>query len=287
MFDMLGKIFTRRFIKRPLFVVGGSRSGTIVLLKALGKHKQILAAPTEDPFITDLGGLVHDLEFCSEREQKYYSRTLRISRDYIYRVLHKLAIESSMGPNYGFRHLVNDSLSEKRLNIFRKRYWCTKTFPTPEVGQGLLKLYPQARFVWILRNGVSVVHSRTKFPEFRGLPFEEHCRHWSEKIMEFDYLNDIPEAIVIHQEDLLDNPAVVFRSVFDHIGIDDDGLSTNYAMTHHVHPLDDCATSTGVDIKKTIAERPPAYQEWSDMQRQQFKDICGHAMQQAGYEIEF
>jgi hypothetical protein len=54
-----------------------------------------------------------------------------------------------------------------------------------------------------------------------------------------------------------------------------------------VHPLADLSTTTGVDIKKTLAERPPAYLEWSAKERDIFKDICGDAMQRAGYELEF
>jgi len=42
MLDWLGKIACARFINRPIFIIGGSRSGTIVLLKAMGRHARIL-----------------------------------------------------------------------------------------------------------------------------------------------------------------------------------------------------------------------------------------------------
>ena len=287
MSEILGKYFSRKYIHRPLFVVGGSRSGTIVLLKAIGMHRQILSAPTEDPFIADIGNFMKDIESFSEHRKEYYSRTLRVSQQYIKNVLQRLSMESAMGPDYGIRHLLGHAVSEKRYNIFRKRFWCTKTFPNENVAKGLLQLYPEAKFIWILRNGVNVVHSRTLFPEFRDLPFEKQCQHWADTVNSFEYLKAMPEAVVIHQEDLLEDPARVFSKIFEHVGIEDDGESTQYALTHHVHPLGDVSTSTGVDIKKTIADRRPAYQKWSEAQRQQFKDICGHAVQQAGYEIRF
>lgn len=287
MIELLGKYITRRYLHRPVFVVGGSRSGTIVLLKALGMHRKILSAPTEDPFIADVGNFMNDIATFSDHKNDYYSRTLRISRQYIGHALQRLSLESAMGPDYGIRHLLERAASEKRYNIFRKRYWCTKTFPNQNVANGLLNFFPEAKFIWILRNGVNVVHSRTRFPEFRDLPFEKQCRHWADTISSYEYLNDLPEAVVIHQEELLENPADVFRRIFAHIGIEDDGESTRYALTHHVHPLADVSTSTGVDIRQTIADRPPAYQEWNEAQRQQFRDICGHAMRQAGYKMEF
>ncbi len=94
MLGSIGRFASARFIKRPIFIVGGSRSGTIVLLKAMGKHAGILSTPSEDPFVTDVGRMVHSLEYCSEVERQYYLDTLRISQGYIHDTLHRLVLES-------------------------------------------------------------------------------------------------------------------------------------------------------------------------------------------------
>ena len=286
MHDMLGRFASRRFIKNPIFIVGGSRSGTIVLLKAMGRHTRILSTPSEDPFITDVGRMVHSLEFCSDNEKQYYLDTLRISQTYIYDGLRRLALESALGRHYGFKQLVKLAVKNK-VNPLKKHYWCTKTFPGKNTAQGLKKLYPEARFIWILRNGVNVIHSRCLFPAFRDLPFEDHCQHWAASIRRFSYLLEFPETVVVHQEDLLDDPDRVFRRVFEVFNIDFDSGPTRYALSHHVHPLGDESTTKGIDIKKTISERPPAYQNWSTEQKRGFKDICGESMKMAGNEVEF
>ena len=59
MLDLLGKLASTRFSKSPIFIVGGSRSGTIVLLKAMGRHTRILSTPSEDPFVTDAVSYTH------------------------------------------------------------------------------------------------------------------------------------------------------------------------------------------------------------------------------------
>jgi hypothetical protein len=97
----------------------------------------------------------------------------------------------------------------------------------------------------------------------------------------------MPGAVVVHQEELLDDPDRVFRRIFEEFGIDYDPKPTEYALTHHVHPLGDESTTKGVDIKKTLSERPPAYQDWTDKEKKIFKEICSQAMLLAGYEIEF
>ncbi len=176
MLDTFGKFASARFVDHPIFIVGGSRSGTIALLKAIGKHRRILSAPTEDPFITNLGRMAMQLEFFSNHERDYYLRTLRISEEHIHKSLRRLALESAFGPHYGFKQVIKSAVNEK-INPLAKRYWCTKSFPGKEVAEGLISVFPEARFIWISRNGINVVHSRTKLPEFHDLPFRAHCEH--------------------------------------------------------------------------------------------------------------
>ena len=286
MLDWLGKLASAPFINRPFFVVGGSRSGTIALLKAIGKHPRIFATPSEDPFITDIGGMVYQLEFCSEVEMDYYRRTLRVSTDYIYQSLRRLALESAIGKRYGFKQIMKSMLAGE-LNPVTKRYWCTKTFPSETVAQGLMKLYPETRFIWILRNGINVVHSRGKFPEFRHLPFEEHCHSWAESIMRFRYLFDLPQAVVVRHEEFVQDPERVFRRVFEHIGVEYSQEPVDFALTHHVHPLDDLNTTKGIDVRKVLSGRSSPTREWTETEQTVFRRICGEAMAQAGYELDF
>lgn len=286
MLDSLGQMLSRRLFDHPIFIVGGSRSGTIVLLKALGEHRDILSTPSENPFITDIGRMAYDLAFASERDAHYYERTLRLPRERIYATLRRLALESSLGPHYGLSHLLRQSVARKRW-LPLKRHWCTKSFPGHDTARGLQALYPNARFIWILRNGLNVVHSRTKFPEFRELDFSEHCRHWAESIRRFAYLADLPTATVVQQEALTDDPDAVFRRIFTLVGVPYDPAPTRYALNNHVHPLADEGITQGVNVKEVLRQRPPPYDAWSQEQKETFKAICGGAMEKAGYAIPF
>jgi len=286
MIASIGRRLCSRFIDNPIFIVGGSRSGTIALLKAMGEHKNVIAAPTEDPFITDVGRMALQLDFFSNHEREYYLRTLRISFEYILGLLHRLAIESAFGRNYGLNYFVLSAVKE-RVNILHKTRWCTKTFPGKDTTDGLLRLYPNAKFIWILRNGVNVVHSRTKFPEFRELPFQDHCNHWAQSIRRFGYFSELPQATMVKQEEFADSPDVVMRKIFSHVGVAYDPRPTEFSLTHHVHPLADEATTKGVDVKTVLSNRPPAYADWSDEWKSIFKTTCGDAMRIAGYTIEF
>ncbi len=286
MLSSVGKFASRKLLNNPVFIVGGSRSGTIALLKAIGQHPMILSTPSENPFMTDLGRMAYDLGHATELDKDYYQKSLRVSQAHIFDSLRHLALESSLGPDSGLKFLASNAIRH-RVNIFAKRHWCTKTFPGEKTALGLQVLYPDTRFIWILRNGMNVVFSRAQFPEFRGLEFHEHCQHWADSIQRFAYLRRMPEATVVHQEDLADDPDTVFRRIFKLIGVPYHAASTEYARHTHVHPLADLGTATGVDVKQVLKARKSPHESWNTEQRAIFKDVCGEAMALAGYELPY
>jgi hypothetical protein len=230
--------------------------------------------------------MAYDLAYATERDVHYYERSVRISRDYIYEQLRRLAFESAFGPGYGLRGLLAQSVKQK-LFYPTRRYWCTKTFPGEATARGLMALYPSAKFIWILRNGMSVVHSRTKFPEFRELEFRDHCKHWADSIHRFAYLRKFEGAVVIRQEELSEDPEDVFGRIFALVGVPYHPASTQFASENLVHPLADEGTTPGVDVKQVHRQRTPPYEKWNEQERALFKEICGDAMAIAGYPVPY
>lgn len=174
--SVVGRALGAHFYGRPVFLVGAGRSGTIVLYKALGTHPQIFTMPSEDPLITSFASIVSLFEAGPEKE--YYRESVKLPKDHLYRQLRRLCFESAAGPHYGFKTLVKFVL-RNRWALYRKRFWCVKTFPLEDHSRSLLKLYPDARFVYLVRNGLDVVRSRTRFPAFREQEFSQHCEVWA------------------------------------------------------------------------------------------------------------
>jgi hypothetical protein len=283
MLNAAGRFLSASFFHHPIMVVGTGRSGTSVMLQALGKHPRIYALPGEAPFLTSIGGSAYLFEQAENRD--YYLDSLRVSKDYLYGQLRRLGFETAAGPHYGINRLVKGLLG--RADTPRgRRFWCAKSFPSEKVTAGLLALYPGIRFVYIARNGCDVVQSRTRFKGFTHQEFRQHCLNWAEGVAKYRHLTKLPQCFQTRQESLVADPHAVFSGLFARLHIPDHPGAAEFAATTMVHPLDK-ATSTDTDTRRAFAERKPPYADWTDDQKALFKELCSQPMTELGYEIPF
>ena len=179
-----------------------------------------------------IGRVAYLLEHGEEKD--YFLEQTKVPKQYFYAKLKQLCFESSTGPYYGYRKLIKEFIKNPS-GYLKKSYWCVKTFPGEEAAQGLLSLYPQARFVYLVRNGINVVHSRTKFQHFRDREFAEHCRVWSLAAKRFEYLQNFEAAVLVQQEELVDAPELVIQKICDHLSISQNDGPANFLKNTLVH----------------------------------------------------
>ena len=283
MLDLASKILVDRCLHHPIFIVGTGRSGTSVLLQALGKHPEILAMPGEAPLLTTLGSIGYLFEHGEEKS--YYNASLRIPKDRLYQKLRQLCFEIAGGDHYAIKTILA-SIREGEGLPWKKKFWCCKTFPPRMVADGLKQLFPAAKFIYVLRNGLDVVHSMTRFPGFHHAEFTQHCSRWSERVETYRYLLSYDGAICVRHEELVAQPDSVLKRVFRFIGVQDHERPSQFVKTTLVHPLD-MPNATVQSAKEVLLERDAPHSKWSPEQRDVFRNVCGEAMREAGYEIPF
>ncbi|MCP4107166.1 MAG: sulfotransferase [Desulfobacteraceae bacterium] len=277
------KYITKNFFHNPIFIVGLGRSGTTALNNALENHPLIWSRHNESPLVNIIGKVVHRIEF--EGSKDFIQSSLNISKEYLYDSLRKLCFESVLGKNYGFTTLWGNFL-RRDISILKKRYWCTKTFPLHDASNGLIFLYPKARFVYIVRNGLEVVQSMTKHHSFRDWGFSKHCEVWANLIEKYYYLLSFDQAIHVRHEKLVSDTDIIFRQISDFLNIRYHDGPAKYLKSNIIHPLDE-QTRENTDVAKIFKERKPPYESWSSEQKEIFRRICGDAMQKMNYEIPF
>jgi hypothetical protein len=283
MFDEIGRILTRRFLNNPILIIGTGRSGTSILLQALGQHSEILSVGRESPFIPYVGALLHPFEFRQNRD--YHIKSLATSQDYYYEQFRKLCFECAFGEHYGLKRIVSEP-GVFFYKLRRTHFWCAKTYPNQIEAAGLTRLFLSVKFLYIHRNGCDVVSSRMKFRGMSLMNFEEQCRIWADSAEKYLYLFDNEHAIRVRQEDVVAAPDETFRSVLSFVGVPYEEGPTRFSQTTLIHSLNQ-RTKTNLDVSKALADRPKSYAAWSDEQKRIFVNICSDSMQKLGYDIPF
>jgi sulfotransferase family protein len=283
MMTLLGKLLVSHFIDHPVFVVGLGRSGTTVLLQAVGKHPCIFSIKGESPLVYHLGALTAHFDRTEYNDWHY--RSLKFSREYLIESIRRLSFESVFGTNWGLEEILKRQI---RGHIFlpKLRYWSARTYPQEHESQGILTYFPNAKFLYIFRNGIDVVQSRTRYRAFRDLSFSDHCEEWARHVDKYTYMLKMKEALPIRQEDLRVDPQKVFEQICPFIGAPYHSGPVDYLKSTLVHPLDQ-STKRGIDVHQALNSRPPSHESWSTEKKDTFKNVCGNAMTKLGYQIPF
>lgn len=281
--SQIGKFLTRNLIDNPILIAGIGRSGTSVLLRALGKHPQVFPGYGEAPLMRTFGELVERIEFSDARE--YYTETLFAPKEYLFDHLKRLCFEYVAGANYGYDR-VTGSLKKRDFSVLKMQHWCAKVLPTQEEYKGLHGLFPGLRTLHISRNGLDVVHSRTRFHGFRDLSFEQHCCTWVESVEGYRYLAETETSLEVRHEDLVADPPQFFHKVLAFLDLPYHEGPAEFVKSNLMIPLDQ-PSEDGVDVKQILEQREPPHAHWTAEQRETFRRIAGSAMDELGYEIPF
>jgi hypothetical protein len=252
-------------------------------LQALGKHPCILSMPGEAPLITSIGGAVWLFEFGTDRE--YYQNSLRYPKEYLYAALRNLCFEYASGRHYGL-NLILKGLRNTDFSYLKKTLWCAKTFPDSKVSGALVKLYPSARFISIIRNGCDVVRSMTKFAGFNHQEFEKNCTQWASAVDKYLFLSSFEYATQVRHEKMIAHPEEFFNDLFSFLRLRSEPHSADFVKNHMVHPLDQ-PNQENVYVRDVFERRKAPYDDWSKEQRDTFKRICGDKMEELGYDLSF
>jgi Sulfotransferase family len=276
---------TMTFMDSPVFVVACGRSGSTALCTALGQHPNILMAGPEAPFMHRIAQMAHDYAF--GKDSPYYQTSVQLDTFRFRETLKRLCYTSVFGEERGFSyHPLR--VGWKNSVFFRGRgiqYWGAKAFLGEEATKGLLWLYPRAKFIYLHRNGLDVVHSMSKFEAFRTLGFDDRCRFWSERAAQYAHLLRDGNSLTVRFDDFVADNAAVFESICTYLELAGDPRPANYASSTLIHPLDK-PTENG-DAKAVLMNRKPGYLDWTAEQRSAFKGLCAEAMGSLGYEMPF
>lgn len=248
---------------------GVGRSGTTVLRKALGEHPLLHSTDCENNIIYDvLKTARHNCTFPSRQATMRVPKS-NYDRQFRLLLLHLLWPKVMRGKQRPQGIMAASDLTAKRADY-------------------LLEAFPQARIVYIIRNGIAVLSSRMSHPNFCHVPFAQHCQIWTRAQEMVAWGADSAHNssfCLVRQEELLD--AAMARKTFERIFADlnlpfcQAGLDVVLQKTFHPTSFQREDVAKSNDLTK----RGERWRLWTTEQRKTFESVCGDAMRELGYEI--
>jgi hypothetical protein len=267
-----------------VFIVGAPRSGTTALARALANHSEFWASEETHilyPLFGD-GRLVREFSrWSTERTSPTWLQAQHVGLDefleYIGLGLNALFAQRSWG-----------------------KRWIDHTPYYALMIDILVRMFPSARFLHILRDGRSVVHSMvnvaaTLAEDERGemlagdfLPdwssdFGEACRTWRDSVNAgMGACEQYPErCLTVRQEDLTAAPDETFRTIFLFLQAGFESRPVQYWRSNRINS----SFKHDATNKSAVSEGERAWSHWSDSERQIFVDEAGEAMARYRYPV--
>lgn len=231
---------------KPIFILGCTKSGTSMLRNLFEGHKDLFTIPAESHFFQCIGYWV-----------SYFSRRSR-PKNLSYEEMKLQLIEwvdfSNQKSNIladGFtagkwnKEVFKQNILSTKVNsirelsdlyiqsIYRSLYnealppqlrFMEKSVENAEFALDWLKLYPDAKFIHILRNPYSNLVAIRKFTNAKKFPFLNRCLNSMYNSYYYLYKNrrliGAEQYKVIIYENLISNPEIIMKELADFIGIE-------------------------------------------------------------------
>ncbi len=181
-------------------------------------------------------------------------------------------------------------LGVDRLFLSRSggRRWIDQTPGHTLIAHELAIMFPNARFVHIIRDGRAVVRSmlRSEFPVSWASAFDEACLTWSHyvRVGAGFARSHADRCIEVRQEDLLRDPQGVMSRVFTFLGAHDWRPASEFLQQGRINSSFEPTTLR--DSVAGVAESRCGQSQlvWTPEMSTRFAEIAGPMMRELGYE---
>lgn len=221
---------------QPFFIVGAQRSGTTLLRLILNAHSEI-AIPEEARFLMPL---LKESNINKPLSGKQLENTINyLKQDQQYKQWNydsEPTLKSLASQNQVTIHDLIHTLYQSFAEHEGKTSWADKSLFFRKIDL-LAKIFPEAKFIHLVRDGRDVFHSWRKMDKLKDNVVATAI-DWNYKLKRINNsFERLPENrhITLKYEDLLEEPEETVKKLCNFLGIDFQNNMMNYHQTSHYY----------------------------------------------------
>jgi hypothetical protein len=281
--------------QRPIFIVGFPRSGTTLLQSMLATQEGIYSFP-ETHFFTDTVSLINT------NQQGYVTpdclstvfKNIKKHTEYEFStdtqsIILEVANEGSLSSKMIFEYLVVGLLSkqidEHQLNTIQ---WIEKTPGHVKHMQTIQSMFPQAKFIEIVRNPLNAIYSyKEKLPDAGRHTIEALANQWKRSKQLFKEFSDLHPHLTysVKLENIISSPEDSLAELADFLGfqVDLEKLKNTQSVANEM--VLGRETWKGMNTREGITSSDPTYR-WEYKNKLKIRYLLKDELIEAGYTYQ-
>ena len=256
---------------RSVFVIGSPRSGTSVLAWAVAQHRDMWTGPEADfPYQF---GRTRELDriwnLCAKRESGWLAR-------------HEVSREEYLA-------CIGLGLDQLFRTRSKGRRWIDSSPANVLVGPMLARLFPNAKFLHIVRDGRWVVNSllNSGIDVRAARDFNTATKTWNTYVNAGRKFGEThPDRVLeVRQERMERDPASVMREVQRFLDLEHSDKPAEFLRTRRINSS--YAKTLRENLKETSPDAVPKapWRHWSPSEKDTFRSTAMETMATLGYDI--
>ncbi len=249
----------------PLTLISGvGRSGTTAVRESLGLHPDLHSTERENNIIYDVLDAAH--RNCTAPSRRFSMRVDDAAYD------------------AAFRELLLTILWPRPRDLLPARLLAFSDI-TPDRADYLIRLFPGAKILYVVRNGIEVVSSRMRHHGFNQQPFETSAVIWSQAMDIARWGEARADFFLVRHEHLIapGGPQRATAAICDFLGIPFHDACARNLQTRNYHPTPEIVTHIAA-APPSLHTRAQRWKDWLPEQVNFFAHRCSAAMEYFGYD---